>query len=114
MKRSLKLSIYDIAESIKNIESFIKGISEESFSNDKLRQDAIIRRLEIIGEAVKSIPDSFREKHPEIEWKKIAGLRDRIIHAYFEVDPDITWGIIKGDLPELKKKINKIKNNLEK
>ena len=113
MKRSLKLFIYDIAESIKDIESFTRGISEESFSNDRLRQDAVIRRLEVMGEAVKNIPDSFREKHPEVQWKKIAGLRDRIIHAYFEVDLDITWGIIKGDLPELKKKINKIKKELK-
>ena len=113
MKRSLKLFIYDIAECINNIGSFLNEISKESFFKDKLRQDAVVRELEIIGEATKNIPDSFRKEYPEIPWKKIAGLRDIIIHTYFEVDLDITWGIIKNDLPELKKQINQIKKDLE-
>jgi len=112
MKRSLKLFIYDIAESIENIESFLKGITEESFSKDILRQNAVVRKLEIIGEATKNIPDFFRKAHSEVPWREIAGLRDKIIHTYFEIDLDITWKIIKKDLPELKKQIDKIKKDL--
>ena len=112
MKRSLKLFIYDITESIKNIESFLKGITEESFSKDILRQNAVVRKLEIIGEATKNIPDFFRKAHSEVPWREIAGLRDKIIHTYFEIDLDITWKIIKKDLPELKKQIDKIKKDL--
>ena len=113
MKRSLKLFVYDIAESIKDIKSFLKGVSKKYFFKDKLRQNAVIRGLEIIGESTKNIPDSFREKYPEVQWRRIAGLRDIIIHAYFEIDLDTTWEIINKDLPLLEKQINEIKKNLD-
>ena len=100
-------------DSIENIESFLKEISKESFFKDRLRQSAVIRQLEVIGEATKNIPDSFRKKYPEIPWKKIAGLRDIIIHTYFEIDLDITWEIIKKDLPLLKKQVQNIKKDLQ-
>jgi len=113
MKRDLKLFIYNIMDSIENIESFLKEISKESFFKDGLRQSAVIRQLEVIGEATKNIPDSFRKKYPEIPWKKIVGLRDIIIHTYFEIDLDITWEIIKKDLPLLKKQVQNIKKDLQ-
>ena len=100
-------------DSIENIESFLKKISKESFFKDRLRQSAVIRQLEVIGEATKNIPDSFRKKYPEIPWKKIAGLRDIIIHTYFEIDLDITWEIIKKDLLLLKKQVQNIKKDLQ-
>lgn len=100
-------------DSIENIESFLKEISKESFFKDRLRQSAVIRQLEVIGEATKNIPDSFRKKYPEIPWKKIVGLRDIIIHTYFEIDLDITWEIIKKDLPLLKKQVQNIKKDLQ-
>ena len=100
-------------DSIENIESFLKEISKESFFKDGLRQSAVIRQLEVIGEATKNIPDSFRKKYPEIPWKKIVGLRDIIIHTYFEIDLDITWEIIKKDLPLLKKQVQNIKKDLQ-
>lgn len=109
MKRDINLFIQDILGSIKDIESFSKGLTKEKFVKDKLKQNAIIRSLEIIGEAVKSIPDSFREKYPSIPWKKIAGLRDILSHAYFGVSMDRVWNIIEKDLPNLKKEIKKIK-----
>jgi len=114
MKRSLYLFISDILESIENIESFLDNISKENFIKDKLKQSAVIRQLEIIGEATKNIPNSFREKYPEISWKKIAGLRDIITHAYFNIDLDVTWSIAKKDLPDLKQKIIKVKKELER
>lgn len=108
MKRDIGLFIEDILKSIKNIEEFSKNLDKEKFSKDNLRQSAIIRQLEIIGEAVKNIPDSFREKYPKIAWKDIAGFRDILSHAYFGVNLDRVWNIIESDLPKLKEEINKI------
>ncbi len=110
MKRDIGLFIEDIINSIKNIEEFSKVLDKKSFSKDNLRQSAIIRQLEIIGEAVKNIPNSFREKYPKIAWKDIARFRDILSHAYFGVNLDRVWNIIENDLPKLKKEINNIKN----
>ena len=111
MKRGIGLFIEDILNSIKNIEEFSKSLDKEKFSKDILRQSAIIRQLEIIGEAAKNIPDSFREKYPRIAWKDIAGVRDILSHAYFGVNLDRVWKIIETDLPKLKKEISRIKVN---
>ena len=91
MKRDVGLFIEDILDSIKNIEEFSKNLDREKFSKDNLRQSAIIRQLEIIGEAVKNMPNSFREKHPKIAWRDIAGFRDVLSHAYFGVNLDRVW-----------------------
>ena len=111
MKRDIRLFIEDILESIRLIKKYGGNLSKENLDNNQELKDSIVRRLEIIGEAVKNIPDDFKDKYPEVPWKKIAGLRDIIIHAYFNIDLDIMWDIIKEDLPDLK---NKIKNILEK
>lgn len=113
MKRDEMLFIEDILENILLIENSIKNLSKDEFVNDKMIIDATIRRLEVIGEAVKNISEKIKRKYPEIEWRKIAGTRDAIIHAYFNVDLDITWNIIKINLPDLKNKILKIKKELE-
>src|SRR3989344_9125594 len=113
MKRDLGLFIDDILESIKNIKEFTKGLNKEKFLKNKLKQSAVIRQIEIIGEAVKNIPSSFRDKHPEIQWNKIAGMRDVIIHGYFSIDLDAVWNAIESDLPKLKNQIEKIKEELE-
>ena len=108
MIRDIKLFIEDILKSIKNIEEFTEGLNKEKFFRDDLRQSAVIRQLEIIGEAVKNIPDSFRKKYPKIPWKQIAGFRDILSHAYFGVSIDRVWNIIEKDLPDLKKEMEKI------
>lgn len=94
-----------ILDAIADIEGSVKKLSKEEFKGSKDIKDATVRRIEIIGEAVKNISKEFKQRHPEIEWAKIAGTRDIMIHAYFSVDLDIVWGIVKKDLPDLKEKI---------
>ena len=79
------------------------GLTRESFAQDTMRIDAVVRNLEIIGEAAKMIPESIRVEYPNIEWRKIAGLRDILAHHYFEVDLDIVWDVVQNKLPELER-----------
>jgi len=105
--------IEHILESIDAIMKFSKGINKEELTSNRLKQSAIVREIEIIGEAVKNISGGIKDKHKEIEWKEIAGTRDKMIHHYFGVDLDIIWNIIKINLPDLKKKILKIKKEVK-
>lgn len=100
--------IEHILESIRLIESFFKNIPKDKLRKDKLRQSAVIRELEVIGEAIKNLPVEFTDKYPNIEWRKLAGLRDKLIHHYFGVDLNIVWEVIEKDLPDLKKKLKEI------
>jgi uncharacterized protein with HEPN domain len=112
MKKSNKIFLLHILESIHRIEKFTKNLSEKKFLKSEEKQDASIRRLEIIGEAVKNLPKSFRDKYPEIEWSKISGMRNIIVHEYFGVDLKLTYKIIKKKMPELKSSILKILKKL--
>ena len=113
MKDSL-VFIDHILESIKDIESFTNNVGKNEFSQNKLLQNAVIRSIEIIGEATKNIPDPFKERYSDVEWRKIAGTRDKITHHYFGLDLDTIWDTLKEDIPVLKKKILKIKEQLNK
>ena len=112
MKRDLSLYIDDILENIGDIESFIGEISKHGFDNNKMMQKAVVRCLEIIGEAVKNIPPSFKNKYPLIPWRGIAGFRDVIIHSYFGINKNRIWNVVKSDIPQLKKNILKIRDEL--
>ena len=103
-----------ILESIENIEEFIKEVSRDSFIENKEKYSAVIRQIETIGEAVKNLPDYLKERYTNISWKEIAGTRDKMIHHYFGVDLDIVWEISQKDLPELKKDIQVIIEDIKK
>ena len=96
-------SIYleHILQSILSIAGFVEGLTLEDFQQNKLVQDATIRNLEIIGEATKNLSQGFRQKHAQIEWKKIAGMRDKLIHHYMGVDVISVWQVLIKDLPNL-------------
>ena len=104
--------INHILDAIDDIEESVKNISKKKFEETKDVKDANIRRLEIIGEAVKNISKELKEKYKEVEWNRIIGTRDKMTHHYFWVNLDIIWDIIKKDLPELKKRVKKIKEDL--
>jgi uncharacterized protein with HEPN domain len=112
-KRSLNLLIEDIWESIEKIERFTEGMTQESFDFDEKTSDAVVRNLEIIGEAAGRLPEDFIDRNSEIEWFKIVGLRNRIVHEYFGVDLKIIWQIIKKDLPAFKKSLKSILSELK-
>jgi uncharacterized protein with HEPN domain len=98
----------DVREAIERINSYIESLSYEEFLRDEKTQDAVVRNLEVIGEAVKNISDEFKELYSFIPWRKLAGVRDRLIHHYFGVNFDIIWGIVKKDLPDLIAEFKKI------
>ena len=100
-KREDGAILQDIKEAIKRIISFTSGIAYEEFLQDLKTQDAVIRNIEILGEAAKLLSHKIKEGYPEIPWKDIAGTRDRLIHDYFGVNIDIIWGIAKNEIPLL-------------
>jgi len=104
--------IEHIMESINAIEDFSKNLSKEELTSNRLKQSAIIREIEIIGEATKNLSENFKKKYKKIEWTNIAGTRDKMIHHYFGVDLNIVWSIIRKDIPSLKKNIEKIRREL--
>jgi uncharacterized protein with HEPN domain len=113
VKKDTSIFFKHILESIGKIEEFTKGVSKKDFLDSVQLQDAVIRRIEIIGEATKNVPNGFRKKHSEVPWSEIARTRDKLIHGYFGVDFNLTWDIVKKDLPVLRKKVEKILKEIE-
>jgi len=106
--RDYKLYLRDIVEAIKRIENSLQNVIKEDFEKDIDIQDAVLRRLEIIGEAASNIPPMIKERYLKIEWAEIIGFRIVVAHTYFKVDMNIIWDIVENELPKLKKEIEKI------
>jgi uncharacterized protein with HEPN domain len=114
LKRDARLYINDIIDSIQKILEYSQDLTEDEFLASSQIQDAIIRRLEIMGEAVKHIPQTLRKKYPEVPWKNIVGMRDVLIHAYFGVNLKRTWKVVKEDIHSLRAEIISIRDDLDK
>ncbi len=111
MPRDYKLYLEDIHASAQKVENYIGDITYEELLKDEMLIDAIVRNLEIIGEASSKIPPKIKEKYSSIEWRKIKDFRNILAHEYFGVDVEILWDIIQNKLPQLKRDIEQILNN---
>ena len=111
MQRDYRAFLEDIVTAIVKIEKYTEDKNFEDFREDELVIDGVVRNLEIIGKAVKKLPNEIRTKHSDIEWNKIAGIRDILIHAYFIADVEIVWDIVRNKLPNLKDRVSRILQN---
>lgn len=102
MKRDHRIFVRDIVDSIGKIEEFTRGKSYDDFTEDDMLSSAVVRKLEIIGEASKNIPESVKGKHKGVPWKEMARIRDKLIHWYFGIDYEIVWKVVKEELPQIK------------
>ncbi|MBU4534253.1 MAG: DUF86 domain-containing protein [Euryarchaeota archaeon] len=107
------LFLEDILESIQFIDQYICDLDYSDFINDRKTFDAVLRNLEVIGEAAKNISDQVKSSNDNINWKGMAGMRDKLIHGYFGVDPEIVWETIKNRLPEIKTQIQDLLKDME-
>lgn len=112
MSKDYTVYLRHILDAIENIETYVHGMTEDLFFANRLVQDGVVRNLEVIGEATKRLPNSIRDKYPDIEWRKMAGMRDVLIHDYFGVDVQRVWGVVKNRLPFLKIRLGEILSDI--
>jgi uncharacterized protein with HEPN domain len=108
MPRDYKVYLEDVLQAIGKIRDYTTGMSRQAFMSDSKTLDAVVRNLEVIGEAAKKVPKEIQVKNPQVEWRKIASLRDILIHEYFGVDREIVWDIVENKLPVLVGQVNRM------
>ncbi len=106
--RDYKLYLKDIVAAMESIQAFVRGMDLATFQSDDKTASAVIRKFEILGEAAKGVPGEIRHNYPDVPWKEMAGMRDRLIHTYFRVDLNLVWRTIQERLPEVKAQIEEI------
>jgi uncharacterized protein with HEPN domain len=113
MTRNVSLYIKDMVQNMQDAEEFVRGFSYGQFADDKRTFNAVVRSLEVIGEAAKNIPDEIRRGYPSVPWKEMAGMRDKVIHFYFGVNKEAVWIAVKERIPAIRPIIEKIMQKLE-
>ena len=111
--RNYRLYLKDIFEAMVAAQAFVEGMSFDAFVADDKTASAVVRKLEIIGEAAKNVPETMRREYPQVPWQQMAGMRDRIIHRYFAVNHIIVWDTVKDHIPPLQPIIARILKDLE-
>ena len=111
--RNHRLYLKDIFEAMNAAQTFIEGMDFEAFATDDKTASAVVRKLEIIGEATKNVPEDIRQQYPQVPWRNMAGMRDRITHRYFAVNYTIVWDTVKDHLPPLQSIIGQILKDME-
>jgi len=108
MSKDPKILLQHILESIEALREYLIGVDEAEYLSNMEKQDAAERRLQIIGEAIMQMPWEFKDQYPEIPWEKVAGLRNRLVHEYFDIDHKLVWNILEKSVPEFKKQIQSL------
>ena len=113
MSRSAKILLGEILDAAELLGKYTEGLTREDFAKNIEKQDSVARRLEIIGEAAKGLPQELRDRYPEVPWRDITGARDVLVHEYFRIDLDLAWGMVKKDIPELAAQVKRILEEID-
>ena len=107
-KRGIVPALKDILEAINRIQRYVGAMSQAEFLQNTEKQDAVVRNVEIIGEAVRNLPADFKQRHASVQWAQISGMRDRLIHQYFGVNWDILWDVVQDKIPALRTSVEQL------